>query len=137
MKQIFSYAIISVGIFLFYQNTPVYAAEPTIVTKDITVPTTWTKSGSPYVINPQFETLSVSSHLTIEPGVVVKFYNLNKNLSIEGSLTAIGTSEEKIVFTSYKDDAYGGDTNNDGGSSVPQKGDWYAIINSGLCRLLL
>lgn len=130
-KQIFSYAIFLIGIFLFYQNTPVYAAGPTIVTKDITAPTTWTKGGSPYVINPQFETLYVFSRLTIEPGVVVKFYDLNKNLNIGGSLTAIGTPEEKIIFTSYKDDMFGGDTNNDGSSSVPKNGDWSAIINNG------
>lgn len=103
------------------------------MSKYITMPTTWTKSGSPYIIKPQsgYGSISVSSDLIIEPGVVVKFYNSLVSLNITGLLTAVGTPEEKIVFTSLKDDAYGGDSNGDGASTVPQKGDWYAIVNNG------
>ncbi len=65
--------------------------------------------------------------LTLEPGVIIKFYDKNSNLAVNGTLKAGNdTDTEKIIFTSYKDDVYGGDTNGDGSSS-PNMGDWQAI----------
>ena len=49
-------------------------------------------------------------------------------LTINGTLKAIGQDEtEKIIFTSFKDDEYGGDTNSDGNVSFPQPGNWKQI----------
>lgn len=69
-------------------------------------------------------TISSNAVLTIEPGVVIKFSNYNNGINVQGALVADGTATQKIVFTSFKDDSNGGDTNNDGNGSAPGKGDW-------------
>jgi parallel beta-helix repeat protein len=85
----------------------------------------WTTSGSPYVITGNV-TLSAGETLTIQPGVVVKF-ELQRQLTIDGTLTADGDPGEHIVFTSIKDDTYGEDTNGDGSGSSPSRNDWNRI----------
>ncbi len=65
-----------------------------------------------------------STKLTIEPGVVIKFYNYYSDIIVNGALVADGSLTDLIVFTSLKDDSYGGDTNNDGNSSAPVGGDY-------------
>lgn len=72
-------------------------------------------------------TIDANAVLTIEPGVVIKF-NSGNYITVNGALIANGTSGENIVFTSIKDDSRGGDTNNDGNTSTPAKGNWRAII---------
>ncbi|MCX6721077.1 MAG: DUF5011 domain-containing protein [Candidatus Staskawiczbacteria bacterium] len=64
--------------------------------------------------------------LTIEPGVVIKF-DSGASMSVSGTIKAIGTDAEKIIFTSFLDDQYGGDTNADGNSSTPAEGNWQGI----------
>ena len=90
------------------------------------------KQNSPYVV----EGMAFSFRnkiLTIEPGVILKF-KTNSGLWSFGAINAIGTSEEPIIFTSFKDDNYGGDTNDDGESAPPQAGDWNNInvLNSSV-----
>jgi len=65
--------------------------------------------------------------LTVMPGVVIKFLDYNSRISVDGAFVANGTPEENIVFTSLKDDSKGGDTNDDGNASTPDKGDWWSI----------
>ncbi|MDP3710850.1 MAG: lamin tail domain-containing protein, partial [bacterium] len=84
------------------------------------------KSNSPYLITSEF-TVQSGATMTVEPGVVIKFYNTSSSLKINGALNAAGTSAENIVFTSFKDDTYAGDTNADGTNTSPTAGDWASI----------
>ncbi len=79
--------------------------------------------------------------LTVMPGAVVKFA-AGKSLTVNGggTLNAIGTRAQPIVFTSVKDDEYGGDTNGDGDATTAQPGDWGRIyaggtVNMDYCRI--
>ncbi len=65
--------------------------------------------------------------LTIDPGVVIKCISWGSSVFIvNGKMIAEGTSTSPIVVTSVKDDNYGQpqDTNKDGSSSSPNKGDF-------------
>ncbi|MEK7523373.1 MAG: hypothetical protein AAB569_07320, partial [Patescibacteria group bacterium] len=89
-------------------------------------------SSSPYLINNSVQTFGASSTLTIEPGVVIKFYN-DAGLQFKNGakILAQGSSAKPIIFTSFYDDTYGGDTNSDAASTVPSAGNWYGVrINS-------
>ena len=67
--------------------------------------------------------------LNIKPGVILKFSDRHSGIVVEGKLTAIGNNSdnEKIIFTSLKDDQYFGDTNNNKDASLPSPGDWDKI----------
>jgi len=86
--------------------------------------------GQEYEINTYvfYSTMSLSSGYTmvINPGVILKF-NTNSGLDIHGTMIARGTDDSSIIFTSLKDDSYGGDTNLDAYESSPVNGDWRGI----------
>ena len=87
---------------------------------------TLTTARSPYIVTNQF-LVGAGSTLTIDPGTIIKFYNASSGLTIEGLIKAQGTSAQKIIFTSFKDDMYGSDTNADATTTTPTPGDWRAI----------
>ena len=95
------------------------------ITNDITVPTTW-YADSIYIINDH--DFWVENTLTIQPGTIIKFTsNYHMVVDKSGTVMAQGTAEKPIVFTSIKDDSYGGDCNKDGAASQPSPGDWQNI----------
>jgi len=101
------------------------------VTGDITTNTTW-KNSNIYLIRAY--DFYVEATLTIEPGTIVKFHPADGPYMILGSggkIMANGTAAQPIIFTSYKDDAHGGDTNRDGSSTAPAAGDWMNIATNG------
>ncbi|MBN2778036.1 MAG: hypothetical protein JXR36_10345 [Bacteroidales bacterium] len=100
------------------------------VTSDITSATIWTADKVYVISKPDF---AVESDLTIEAGTVIKFKPNYLFMTIygQGKIIANGTSSAPIVFTSYKDDTNGGDTNGDDGNTIPAAGDWASIDLNG------
>ncbi|KUK76075.1 MAG: Parallel beta-helix repeat protein, partial [Proteiniphilum acetatigenes] len=101
------------------------APNPTTVSGTITANTTWGLANSPFLVTGTV-TVNPGVILTIEPGVVVKFQT-GSSLVVNGALNAIGTTENRITFTSIKDDNVGGDSNYDGTATWPRPGDWVSI----------
>ena len=96
----------------------------------LTSNTTWTLSGSPYVVD--LVQIDNNAVLTIEPGVIVKFTYGGAGQAaqidiISGAIIANGTETQPIIFTSYKD-AIGGDTNQDGNQTQPEMFDWEGLF---------
>ncbi|MEI8113839.1 MAG: right-handed parallel beta-helix repeat-containing protein [Bacteroidia bacterium] len=76
-------------------------------------------------------TIPASNVITIDPGVVVKFQDYYGGFLVNGAIKAAGKANNKIIFTSLKDDSAGGDTNNNGTATVPASGNWYGINYTG------
>ena len=98
----------------------------------ITGETTW-RGNQVYYIQDTL-TIAAGARVTVEPGCIVKFRVTSSRirLVVNGTLDIQGTGASRAVFTSERDDAYGGDTNGDGGASSPAPGDWgYIEYNSG------
>jgi RHS repeat-associated protein len=102
------------------RNATRWEANGTVMTN-----ATWPLAGSPYVIQSDVHVASGVT-LTIAAGVVVKFMPGTSLYVREGAtLLANGTEQQPIVFTSVRDDAYGGDTNRDETATAPAGGDWH------------
>ena len=97
---------------------------------------TWDYGGLPLIVtNGDFvvgsDTEGNAATLTIAPGTIVKVNQANYFYSNAGTLRAIGTAAEPIVFTAESDDTVGGDSNGDGAASEPYPGYWESIYLEG------
>lgn len=109
-------------------SCPVIIVNPNNVDITISTPTTWT-AGNVYLVSKE---VRVTSTLTIQPGTVIKLNGGNFEINGSGKVIANGTATNRIVFTSFADDSVCGDSNGDGSTTSPQKGDWLNInLNGG------
>ena len=105
----------------------------TVIEKDLDVfagvnQVKWQLENAPYLLE-QSITIPDGKFLTIEPGVVVKANSVAINVSAGGTLLANGGlgKNNKVIFTSIKDDSINGDSNDDGITTVAEFGDWNNI----------
>ena len=118
---------LAVVLFVFLSFLPFPAKAATTISGIISTDTVWTAANSPYIVN---GTLTIPTGITliIEQGVVVKFIHLQSKMNVYGAMQVNGTNDNKVYFTSYKDDEVGGDTNADGSASLPLPKDWRQVI---------
>ena len=62
--------------------------------------------------------------LTLRQGTILKFEGANRSVVVNGTVRVEGTGLEPVVLTSIHDDAFGGDTKNDGAAVPAMPGDW-------------
>jgi parallel beta-helix repeat protein len=88
------------------------------------------RNNMPYLLQGQLTT-GLGATVTLQPGLIVK--GLGGSVLIQRAFLAEGRTppESLIVFTSYRDDFYGGDTNNDGATTLPAAGDWAYVTVDG------
>ena len=86
-------------------------------------------NGFPYVIIGPL-TVNDEYTLTIPEGEVIKAIS-SGDLFVHGTLDVNGTETNPVIFTSFQDDTYGGDLNNDGTATSPAPGDWEGIYLNG------
>jgi len=125
-KLIYLSIILLVGFASCTEDDPKPKPNSNIVIVDYNIfePAVWDADSIYYVQS----TIKIDATLTIEAGTVIKF-KADAGLEVweNGTINAIGTENNTILFTSIKDDT-GGDTNVDASGTTPNSGDW-SLVN--------
>lgn len=88
----------------------------------------WTETDVSFVVYPNSSLyVEAGGSLTTANGVVVKMIGSGANIYFEDGS---GHTLNSAVFTEYRDDAHGGDTNADGSASSPTAGYWTGLYNA-------
>jgi len=90
---------------------------------------TWSIDGSSnVVVSQRGNSLEVAGELDLGAGTIWKTTGA-LTIDSSGTLNVDGSESSPVIFTSYKDDSFGGDTNHDGASSE-SSGDYVAAIQT-------
>jgi hypothetical protein len=111
----------SAAVIFGYVEGIVGGTKPAGYTQDLYVTDSQLEAGSGYEV-----WVKAGDSLSIKPGVIFK-NGPNTNYRVEGTLISEGEVDSKIIFTSIKDDTFGGNTNNDTTDVVPARNDWYGL----------
>jgi hypothetical protein len=91
----------------------------------------WAEDEVPFVLTGSFYLTNNGTILTLGDGVIIKVKNTptgDDKISLNEGLSFIsGYNGPGVFFTSYLDDAHGGDTNGDGNATTPVDGNWYGV----------
>lgn len=83
----------------------------------------------PYIVQGVVQCNGADS-LQVAGGSIVKALNTSSSMWFTTGATfrTMGTSDNPVWITSFRDDSQGGDSNNDGAATLPMSGDWYSVI---------
>jgi hypothetical protein len=98
--------------------------------RDIEGNRSWQESEVPFVIFDYALDIESGNSLTLGENIVIKLNGVGIDID-NGLLIADAGAANPIIFTSYKDDSYNGDSNGDGAVTSPAAGDWCAILIDG------
>lgn len=103
----------------------------TSTSNEPTTDVSWSETEVPTVLTGPLY-LGDGLKLTLTANVIIKMYDPlaqgdNKISIKEGSSQIEGHDLPGVYFTSYYDDAHGGDTNGDGNATAPNNGYWYGV----------
>ncbi|HWE38007.1 MAG TPA: Ig-like domain-containing protein [Isosphaeraceae bacterium] len=89
-------------------------------------------AGSNPVLNDGSASVPADTTMVFTAGTSLKLFNASLYVQNQGSALQLdGTGNQptqQVIFTSYLNDAVGGDTNHDGSNTTPRGGDWGGIV---------
>jgi hypothetical protein len=122
MKHIF---LLLIGLYLFNPEAVSITYADTSHCGNLATDEIWASADNVHIVTCDV-TVPNGLSLTITEGTIVKFA-LGAEIYVDGTLEILGSANDPVYLTSLRDDTIGGDTNGDGGATVPVWTDWRGI----------